>query len=251
MNQENKSSQHFYYVTKRKNSCDDSSARIFHCHCIHEKCRSFSTTTQQPCTRFTVNGLGYCYVHLQKYKSLRIDKKKHRLYTTKPFDEGTIIIEFDGEKLTRDELNERYGGKKPPYVTMLSENTAQDGACKRGISAFVRQRHKNTPSVNSIIERHNNNYVLITTKYIKADREIIVYNPNKLLLDNDQKNNMKLNGKVLTYYQTILNNRVPKFYKQVQQKKHALSGFDFKFKRTKVQYTQNTQNTQNTCNIKK
>lgn len=208
MNQKNKSSQNFYYLAKRKN---DTSVHTFACACLREKCRSISSTTQRPCTRFTVNGLGWCHVHLQKHKSLRIDKTRQRLYTTKQFDSNTVIIEFDGEKLTRDELNDRYRGKKPPYVMVLSENTVQDASCKRGISAFVRQRHNSVNSTNSRIEKYNDVYVIISTKHIKANREIIVYNPNNLL-GNEKTNEW------LTYYQTTHNKRIPKFYKQGDKK---------------------------------
>jgi len=208
MNQNNKSSQNFYYLAKQNN---DTSVHTFACACLREKCRSISSTTQRPCTRFTVNGLGWCHVHLQKHKSLRIDKTRQRLYTTKPFDGDSVIIEFDGEKLTRDELNDRYSGKKPPYVTVLSENTVQDASCKRGISAFVRQRHNSINSTNSRIEKYNDVYVIISTKHIKANREIIVYNPNNLL-ENEKTNEW------LTHYQTTHNKRIPKFYKQGAKK---------------------------------
>ena len=74
MNQKNKNSQNFYYLAKRKNSRDsDTTVHTFACACLREKCHSISSTTQRPCTHFTVNGLGWYHVHFQKYKSLRFD----------------------------------------------------------------------------------------------------------------------------------------------------------------------------------
>ena len=175
MNQKNKSSQNFYYLTKRKNSRDsDTSVHIFACACLLEKCRSISSRIHRPCTRFTVNRLGWCQVNLQKHKSLRIDKTKQRLYTTKPFDSDTMITEIDGEKLTQEKLNKRYRSKKPPYITVLSKKMVKDASCKQGRSAFVGQRHNSVNSTNSRIEKYNDVYVIISTKNIKANSERIV-----------------------------------------------------------------------------
>ncbi|KAI9183756.1 uncharacterized protein BJ171DRAFT_608374 [Polychytrium aggregatum] len=87
------------------------------------------------CTRRTCIGLRYCYAHLALERHLEIRNSGiaeagKGLYAFDRnaeddaivFRNGDVIIEYDGEEISKDELEERYGRNTAPYGIQLRKS---------------------------------------------------------------------------------------------------------------------------------
>jgi hypothetical protein len=156
----------------------------FQCNLKTKRCEG-QTKTGTQCRRNTVMGTGYCYQHLETIKHLKIkastipgaglglfcfDRKKQPNEII--FRENDIIIEYDGDKVSDNELVERYGDYTAPYAIHLVRTENIDSACLRGIGAFV--NHKPHTQANARLA-NNRNYTearVTATKNIRNGSEI-------------------------------------------------------------------------------
>lgn len=139
-------------------------------------------------------GIPYCRYHMQKAVKLEIknsefgkgvfakaDPIRGRGRTRNNnrqlvFQSGAEIIEYGGEELTKEELNERYGKLTAPYALAMDEEEGlyQDGACLRSIGTVINHNGEN-PNV-EFSQVNNGSPITIT-----AIRDI--YNGDQLYVD--------------------------------------------------------------------
>jgi len=134
-------------------------------HCDLESVRCIATTKAgRQCSRNCVIGVDYCYTHLLHEKHLKIKdtnhgkglfavdtkkarnavifkgsrKKRNRFGITNKTP-GEAIIHYNGEAITKEILENRYGEYTAPYAIPNHQlrNTIEDGACRRGIGSLA------------------------------------------------------------------------------------------------------------------
>ena len=132
----------------------------FSCQLESHRCEA-NTRTGNQCRRRAVIGSSpaLCWNHLLKEKHLRIatsllanaGKGLFAFDITKDvgeivFKRGDYIVEYGGEPITQDVLNQRYGIGTAPYgVEVKKGRSFEDGACRRGVGShsntFVRNQN--------------------------------------------------------------------------------------------------------------
>ncbi len=135
------------------------------------RCRGTSRNGQQ-CRRSTVIGCPFCRDHLKSAKHLEIKPSTIPnaglgLFAYHPaqdivFREGDTIVRYEGEAISRAELQDRYGDKTAPYAFSLSTNRAIDAAGHRGIGSLA----------NRAPPASRNNATFTSTGLVKATRNI-------------------------------------------------------------------------------
>jgi hypothetical protein len=121
---------------------------IFSCPLQCVRC-VFNKPNGQQCKLTACIGTPYCWIHLLYQKHLRIKPSTIRgsgkgvFAMSKAhgpndiiFQKGEIIIEYDGELITEEELQRRYGDHVAPYAASERRIT-EDGACRRGVGTLV------------------------------------------------------------------------------------------------------------------
>jgi len=131
-------------------------------------------------------GTPYCHVHLKYRHHLQIkqstipDAGKGVFAVGKPgeivFRAGDPIIPYDGQKITRHTLEERYGPNTAPYA-VESGNTGtkiEDAALHRGAGAVC--NHATGHKVNARIRwsTARKQHEIVATKIIRAGAEVFV-----------------------------------------------------------------------------
>jgi hypothetical protein len=90
------------------------------------------------------------------------------------FRKGQTIIDYRGEKIDEDELNERYGSYTAPYAVKVADNEYTDAACQRGVASNansnVNTGHSNNATLS--LDRRNRRINLKATKNIRNGMEI-------------------------------------------------------------------------------
>ncbi len=138
------------------------------------------------CKRHCIIGYEYCYTHLETEKDLKIKDstipqadKGLFAYNRKSgnndilFEPNDSIIKYNGEKINRDTLNDRYLQYNAPYAIDISSGQYIDSALKRGIGSLA----NTNPSHNNArfaIDRINKTTSLKATKNIRNNQEIFV-----------------------------------------------------------------------------
>lgn len=126
----------------------------FQCELISQNCEAL-TKKGEACKRKVVIGLPFCWSHLLSEKHLRIKNSLipyagKGLFVedkTKPegeivFRKGDKIIDYVGEIVTMQELDNRYGkDNTAPYGIEISKNANryEDAACRRGAGSLINQ----------------------------------------------------------------------------------------------------------------
>jgi hypothetical protein len=124
-------------------------------------------------------------MHLQKNKHLKI-KESHipnagkGLFAVDPkkqagqtvFKMNEMIIPYNGESVTAERLDRRYGNKTAPYGIQdpYRKRFIEDGACKRGVGSLANHRAGGKAK----IAMRNHKYVLIAKQRITNGEEIKV-----------------------------------------------------------------------------
>ena len=159
---------------------------VFEAALVSERCRGI-TKEGHRCKRMTVIGKGLCYNHLLKEKNLRIKQSTVRglgkglfaLDNNQSRDEivfkkGEKIIEYGGEVLTSEELDDRYEDYTAPYGLEVnkSKNIYEDGALERGIGTLCNHSVQKANARFSV--NRNNKVSLVATKNIKNNSEIFI-----------------------------------------------------------------------------
>jgi hypothetical protein len=143
------------------------------------------------CKRRVCIGSPYFYVHLMQIKHLRIKPStlegagkglfamnRKAANDAVLFKKGDTIINYDGEVIDDEELEERYGNNTAPYALETKEDSNVDCACERGVgsSANSKPNHNNA---RISINRRKNEAKLVATKNIKNGEEIFLsYGPS-------------------------------------------------------------------------
>ena len=108
------------------------------------QCSATSQSTGQRCRMRTCIGTPLCWQHLLSQKKVRImpsavagkglfAKSKTHAANAVLFSPGDVIVEYGGERITRAQLEARYGDYTAPYgLSDDRQRNIEDGACKRG-----------------------------------------------------------------------------------------------------------------------
>lgn len=141
------------------------------------------------CKRRACIGIPLCWSHLLRDKHIRIRPSTIRgggkgLFATNQlvgenailFQEEDIIIEYSGEVINTNVLDERYGDDTAPYAVQTGKRPAkfEDAACTRGVGAIA--NHGSGDIVNAKYStrgsRNNRRSVLRATRPIFNNEEI-------------------------------------------------------------------------------
>ena len=138
------------------------------------------------CGRNVIIGYTYCFQHLMMKKKLRIKQStlgdfqglfcQDKLKPTDNnilFRAGDVITQYIGERLNRDELDQRYSDKTGPYAALLNDKgDTIDAALMRGVGSL--SNHGNTAkNRNAMLEIRGQNVYLKATKNIRNGSEIL------------------------------------------------------------------------------
>ena len=117
---------------------------------------------------------GKCWVHLKRDTGLRIKPSQIRgagmgLYTTKRIKPNQLIGKYTGERMTKAQVDKRYGNRNPQYV-LCSGNRCVDArktnsSAVRFANAARGSRFKNNASLRGLSLKS-------ASKGIPANREI-------------------------------------------------------------------------------
>ena len=167
-----------------------------------ERCHGMTKGGKQ-CSRKTCIGSGWCHTHLLNERHLRIQistipnagKGLFVMHQTKApgdiiFKIGAKIIEYDGELVDKDTLQDRYEDETAPYGIHINKDRYEDGALHRGVGTLVNQ----SPRANMTNARFGvskNRIVLFATKTIRNGQEIYVRYGNEYRFDEDTQYSTK------------------------------------------------------------
>jgi hypothetical protein len=133
------------------------------------------------CRRHCVVGIPYCYSHLYHNNHLytapsTIPNAGLGLFTSVDIPKGTVIVTYDGKRLSSAQLQHLYGDHTAPYAISISAKKHIDAALERGAGALINHnpRHAN---VSFHIRRRDGKPTgvnVVALKNIRADRELFV-----------------------------------------------------------------------------
>jgi len=158
----------------------------FTCKLKCERCVGINRNGQQ-CRRQVCLGTNWCYQHLLSVRHLKIatstipnaGKGLFAENKTAPanailFRKGQTIIDYRGETIDDDELNDRYGAYTAPYAVKVADNEYTDAACQRGVASHANSNANTQHSNNATLslDRRNRRINLKATKNIRNGMEI-------------------------------------------------------------------------------
>ena len=179
----------------------------FKCDLKKMQCTALNKNGKGPrCKRDVVIGLDKCWIHLMKDHKLKIKETSLRGFKFKGlfawdktkgdhaiiFKKGDLIVPYNGEVLTANEMEGRYGEgdeNTAPYV-IENERTEryEDAACKRTAASISNQasgKFRNNAQLDFHPEdTDDENIYLIATKDIKNKKEIFCDYGQKYRLDD-------------------------------------------------------------------
>ena len=152
----------------------------FECNLETKQCLAISEKTGLRCKRQTRAMLPYCWQHTRSKYGVKPGPSKipnagKGLYAMKKFKANDRVVPYDGEIVTKETLQQRYGDYTAPYALELSKSTNRnvDAACSRGIGSYT--NHKIRPQSNSKFTVYKGRAGFIkATKQIKPGDEIYV-----------------------------------------------------------------------------
>lgn len=143
----------------------------------------------QRCRGRTCIGTPYCWIHLLHRHHLRIKASnipgagKGLFVMSKDhgqddivFRKDSVIIEYDGEKVTASELDRRYGEVRTAPYGLQEGDYVEDGACRRGVGTVANHGHPRRLS-NARFYRSRQAprvFRLKATRHIRNGREVLV-----------------------------------------------------------------------------
>jgi hypothetical protein len=148
---------------------------VFSCNLESEQC-SFIKENGQRCRNHRTIGSDVCWVHLKYKYHLTIMKSSlpnagkglFAIDTKKgPYDiifkKGDKIIQYNGELISNQDLNDRYLEYTAPYAVKINKDLLCDGACNRGVGSLA-----------NTFPNHNNATLTVFRKkaFIKATKNI-------------------------------------------------------------------------------
>ena len=145
-------------------------------NCMHD-------TDRGPCRSRAVFGAGHCWQHLLWRMNLRIKQSKHGrgLYAQRPeqsdkpvFKKGQTVIEYDGQELTADALQERYGTPTAPYAVAKHKGLVVDATLNR--SAGSHANHGRRPNCRFGVNNANKVVIIAIRHIYNGDEILLNYN---------------------------------------------------------------------------
>ena len=170
----------------------------FKCELDKMRC-SGTTKTGAQCRRNTVKYLDKCFQHLKSEMGLVVKPSTipgagDGLFTTRDRKVGEKIIQYHGEIMDQQEIDERYQATEPvtaPYVVEEKKNRFIDAACNRGTAAFVNHKAIAQSNCRWLVSRAPNPAVwVVARKNIKATTG----NPTELFISYGQQYQMNEPG---------------------------------------------------------
>jgi SET domain-containing protein len=151
-----------------------------HCH----RCQAINKNGTR-CKKRTCKMLPTCHIHSKtlygvEVKPSTIPNAGLGLFACKYFNRDDIIAPYNGELLTKQELNDRYGrtdGDYAPYGLRMSENKFMDCACERGVASYA-NANPNNNNAKFAVDNTRNTVNLRATRPIRVGEEIFVYYGN-------------------------------------------------------------------------
>ena len=162
----------------------------FSCNLTCVQCTEHKANGQQ-CSKRSCIGTPYCWIHLLGKKKLRIKpsgvpnagkglfamSKNPNDNNAILFKTGDTIIEYDGEIITQQQLNNRYDSATHQYTApygLKVQNRIEDAACRRGVGSIA--NHGDSRHSNARFSRSNTGQPvkLFATKNIRNGDEILV-----------------------------------------------------------------------------
>jgi len=166
------------------------------------RCTHINPNNRRRCTRKVYIGINLCWQHDRTDLKLKIApstipnagkglfafdnrKKNNRRNRTVIFNAGTTICQYNGEIVTREILDNRYGDMTAPYGIRInaSRNQYEDGAKYRGIGTLSNTNDDN--DINAEFRIRNGRVVLIANKAIYDGDEIFANYMNDYNLNEE------------------------------------------------------------------
>jgi hypothetical protein len=146
------------------------------------QCQDTAKTGKQ-CKRRSVIGSPYCSAHLAYKHHLKIEESNitnagKGLFAVDPlssnpndiiFKKGSNIVEYTGEIINGEELNDRYQDKTAPYTVQLNKDKFIDGAKIRGVGSLANTKPNHN---NATISVYRSKASIKASKNIKNGDEI-------------------------------------------------------------------------------
>ena len=120
------------------------------------------------CRRKTVIGTPYCFTHIKTELNLEIKPSTipnsgkglfayKKIKDDEPvFKKNQIIVQYQGEEITRQELINRYGNHTAPYAVKKNNNLYIDSAGERGIASLANTNRGTNKTANVELTTHLN-----------------------------------------------------------------------------------------------
>lgn len=169
-------------------------ALTFRCQLQSHRCESNNNNGRR-CGNKSVIGTPVCWRHLLKHYHVRIKESQYgkglfAMDTTKDdnaviFKRNDTIVQYEGEILNRNELNNRYGRRTAPYAVQQADDRYIDSACHRGVGSLINHAPEAQSNCRFSYGR-NNNIQVKATKNIRNNRELFL-NYNKGVRRNEQR----------------------------------------------------------------
>ena len=154
----------------------------FQCRLQSVRCESDSNNGTR-CKNRSVIGTPLCWRHLLKNNKVRIMDSEYgkglfALDNTKGpndiiFRSGQTIVQYEGEMLRVNELEERYGRFTAPYAVKVNNNSIIDSACIRGVGSLINHAPENRKNCRFSYPR-NGGLQIKATKNIRNGRELFI-----------------------------------------------------------------------------
>ena len=172
---------------------DDNEDHLFSCILQQTQCIGHlqNNPVLRRCKRKSVIGTPLCFQHLESLKHLKIKPSliphggkglfafnKSVLGNAIIFKKGENIIEYQGEILSKLQLETRYGNKTAPYGAQLKEGVYIDAAGNRGVGSLANAPNLVRQANAKLISVYNTTPQQIK---VKAIRNIL--NGQEILID--------------------------------------------------------------------
>lgn len=168
---------------------------------ISSRCTHVNNQTNHHCKKRCLIGVSKCWIHLLSDNFLRIQPstiqnagsglftRKRYNNTNRVFNTGETICEYQGMKISHDNLTQRYRNKTAPYSVALryldeNGNKQYEDACeKRGVGSMI-NHHATRGNCRFSVTR-NNRIQIKAIKPIQKDTELLINYGNDYLLNQE------------------------------------------------------------------
>ena len=164
---------------------------LFSCQLACRQCEEISKSTDEQCRNRTCFGVPLCWIHLLHKKNLRIKQStikgagkglfaldKSRARGALIFRKRQYIIDYIGEQITQQELDNRYGRDNVAPYALCDSNSSKDkcidSACVRGIASMINHNVGKNSNVMFTSSPRGGQFRVIATKNIYNGEEIFV-----------------------------------------------------------------------------